>query len=245
MTRVLLLRVACLTGLCAALACGGSKGHTRNQGAGGGNATGANGWDEVTGDSGDAGVAAGPADAAPPPPLVTFELVNTGTSQLSFSMNKGWQPIIFAWSGQRGKNAKPIIMFPKHCTAACDALEDQRCPHCPGPETNKEARAMQQYVHVEPGQTHSVPWDGLVFGYEKGRGIWEGAPRTCECFRRAEPEPAEYTVWACGVRLTAAAGVSSRPQCIEAKMKLPVEDPPARIRFEFPDSKPPQKQRRR
>lgn len=191
---------------------------------------------------GDAGPADGGVPVEPAAPVV-FRLVNTGSERLSFNMNKGWQPVIFAWSGERGKNAVPIIMFPKHCTASCDLPADQVCPYCPEPENNKQARELQKYEHVEVGQSLDVPWDGQVFVYEKTRGTTNGKRARCECWRKADPPPETYTVWACGIRLTDEANERSRPQCIERKMTLPPAETPLVVTFEFPDPAP--KRRRR
>ena len=44
-----------------------------------------------------------------------------------------------------------------------------------------------------------MPWDGKVFVYEKTRGGEHN--KKCECWRRAEAPPADYTVKACGFRV--------------------------------------------
>jgi len=175
-------------------------------------------------------------------PAVTFHIVNTGTSELSFSQNKGWQPVIFAWSGERGKGAKPLIMFEKFCTASCDAAADAVCPSCPVPETNRAAREAQQYAHVPAGESLDVPWDGLAFVYDKTHGTTNVKRTRCECYRRVEPSSAQYTVMACGQRLTAKANQRSAHQCVEATMSLP-RDEPIVVTFEFPD--PPRNRRGR
>jgi hypothetical protein len=231
-------RDACLLSL--VVACGGGQ-TARDDKAGG-----TGGSDDVpfAGDSGEVVVPAdaGPPDATPEPVApVVFRLVNTGTRQLSFNMNKGWQPVIFAWAGERGKNARPLVMFAKHCTASCDVGEEEICPYCPEPEGSKEERAAQKYQHVEAGQSLDVPWDGQAFAFEKAKGLRDGKKAKCECFRTATPEPAEYTVWACGIRLTGAANVASKPQCIEQKLTWPVAQAPQILTFEFPDPPPPDK----
>jgi len=218
--------------------CGGGKQATRGDGVGDTHAN--QDGDEVplAGD-GTAGGDAGPGeaelpDAGAPPPAVIFRIVNSGADELSFNMNKGWQPVIFAWSGERGKGAKPIIMFDKFCTASCDLGEEEVCPYCPPPENNKAAREAQKYEHVAAGGSLDVPWDGLAYTYEKTRGLQEGKKKKCECWRKAEPPPEEYTVMACGQRLTDQANVHSAHQCVEAKMTLPPTETPMVVTFDFP-----------
>jgi hypothetical protein len=232
-------------GAVALLACGGGKGTTRDDNVGDTHVT--DGDVPFAGQgSGDSGttVEATP-DAGPPPAPVTFEIKNTGSEDLSFNMNKGWQPVIFAWSGERGKSAKPIIMFEKFCTASCDSAEDAICPYCPPPENNKAARENQKYEHVAAGASLAVPWDGQAFVYEKAKGTQDGKKARCECYRKDDPPPEEYTVWACGLRLTDEAGVRTKPQCIEQKMTLPPAETPMVVTFEFPDPEPAKKSKKK
>ncbi len=227
MTQTLLASMMALV-----LACGGGGQSTKDQNIGDTHATSDDDGDVPlagrTGDTGDTG------DQAPQSRVV-FQIVNSGSTQLSFNMNKGWQPVIFAWSGERGRGAKPIEMFARHCTASCDLGEEEICPYCPPPENNKAARAAQKYEHVPAGETLDVPWDGQVFKYEKTRGVTNGKKSRCKCHRMDDPLPEDYTVMVCGMLLTAKANVRSKQQCVEAKMTLPAQQTPMTVSFDFPD----------
>jgi len=162
------------------------------------------------------------------PAAVTFVLKNSHDQELAFNMDLGWQPNLFAYTGKPPK-AVSILMFPKFCTASCDAAAAERCPTCPQPENAKDILAAQKMERVAPGEELEVPWDGQMFLYEKGRGKNK---EECEC-HRTEPAPAgTYTVKACGLRLTTTAEERSRLQCVEGKMTLPAEEP-LRVELDF------------
>ncbi|HLU66322.1 MAG TPA: hypothetical protein VKZ63_08590 [Kofleriaceae bacterium] len=214
--------------LAAAFACGGSK----QSATGGGVGESSNDLDTAGGPAaGAADAGAVEADAAPPPAPVTFVLKNSHTEELSFSLNKGWQPNFIAFSGQPPK-AKSILLFPTHCTASCDATDEERCPVCEAPETAKEELEAQKFETVAPGASIEVPWDGKVFVYEKTRGLQNGKKKRCQCYRQVDPEPGTYTVRAVGLRLTKEVGTNTRNQIVEAQMTLPVTEP-VRIELDF------------
>jgi len=184
------------------------------------------------GQEGDAGTTEEPEKPADP---VTFVIKNSGKEDLVFSTDKGWQPIIFAFSGKPPK-AKPIIMFPKFCTAACDAEPEERCPFCPEPEKVKDIRAAEKREIVEPGKTLEVGWDAEVFVYERTKGKRDGRTKRCECYKK-EPVAADtYTVRVCGLRMTKVAEERSKLQCVDGTMMLPSEEP-LRVELDFPDTK--------
>src|SRR5262249_51888971 len=109
----------------------------------------------------DAGVAAAPvspqtpatpsAPVTPPAaaPAVTFELRNDGDSDLVFTTTKGWQSVLFAYTGKPPK-AKTEFLFEAACTASCDA-GDNACPSCPEPKNKKEELAMAKKETAAPG----------------------------------------------------------------------------------------------
>jgi hypothetical protein len=192
---------------------------------------------KAVGDADDRGVGeVDGADIQPVPvaaPAVTFSLVNTAKEDLVFSLDRGWQPVIFGYSGTPGVDAKPIVMFPMHCTASCVAAAEERCPVCVQPSTTtaKEAVAAEKREVAAPGTSIDVPWDGQVYGYEKTRG--GDAGRSCQCWRQAEPPAATYTIKACGFRITKEANKRSQLQCVEAPLALPAAAP-VTLRLEFP-----------
>lgn len=174
-----------------------------------------------------------PGEAVPEEaPAVTFRLVNTAKEDLVFSVDKGWQPVIFAFSGEP-PNAKSILMFPKFCTASCDAAAEERCPYCPEPENVREVKASEQRQVVAAGSSIDVPWDGEVFVYEKTRGKQDGRSKRCDCYRKQAVPPETYTVRACGLRLTKTAKRSTKYQCVDGSMSFPAEGPQV-VTLEFP-----------
>jgi hypothetical protein len=159
---------------------------------------------------------------------VVFRLMNTGDEDLVFSMDRGWQPVIFAYSGEP-PNATPIIMFPKFCTASCDA--DDTCPYCPQPTRTRDIKAAEKRETIAPGKSLDVKWDAEVFVYQKVR-------KKCECHDKA-PVPAEtYTIKACGFRITDTHKSSSVYQCVDTTMTFP-HDGAQLVELEFPN--PPEK----
>jgi len=164
-------------------------------------------------------------------PAVTFELVNTAEEDLVFSLDRGWQPVISAYSG-KPPNAKAILMFPTHCTAACEVDEAERCPVCEKAKDAKEERESEQRKFVPAGKSLKVVWDGQVYLYERTKGLIDGKKKKCNCYRKEEVAPNEYTVRACGLRITKSAKRTSAYQCPTATMTLP-GDGPQTVRFEF------------
>ena len=183
----------------------------------------------------DAGADAGilTIDGSVPTSIVTFRLHNSGDEDLVFSMDRGWQPIIFAHYGVR-PNAKSILMFPKHCTAACEVPEEERCPYCVKNLKAREEKRAEKRLIVPPQGTFEVPWDGEVFVYEKTRGIRDGRRKSCRCYT-TQPAPSEtYFVTACGLRITKEATKRSNYQCIKGTMTFPPSEPLV-LTFDFPN----------
>lgn len=153
--------------------------------------------------------------AEPEPALgTTILLKNSGDSEILFSVTKGWQPVIFAYSGKPPK-AKSILLFPTHCTASCDAGEGLVCPVCAEPKTKKEEAQLAKYETVAPGGSVRVPWDGKIFVYEKASG-----KRKCKCWQKADPAADSYTIKACGLKPSGEAGKPSQSICAEATVNL-------------------------
>lgn len=159
---------------------------------------------------------------------VVFRINNTGDEDLVFSMDRGWQPVIFAFSGQP-PNATPIIMFPKFCTASCNA--DDRCPKCPQPTTTRDIKAAEKRETVAPGKSLDVDWDAEVFIYNK---------KKCDCYTKAAVPPETYTVRACGFRITDTHKSSSVYQCVDSQMTFP-HDGSQLVELEFPNPAEPEK----
>jgi hypothetical protein len=192
----------------------------------------------------DAGAAApvavdgGTASTAPPPtgPLVTFRLKNTHADKdLVFSIDKGWQPVIFAYSG-KPPNAKGVLLFPKFCTASCDSEPDARCPYCPKPKKNKQEKKLEKREIVKPSEHKDVAWDGQIFVYEKTKGKRKGRTKRCDCWKKQAIPPETYTVKACGFRLTKDAEKRSLYECPSVEVKLP-PDKPTVVELEFSGKK--------
>jgi hypothetical protein len=225
--------------LAAGVACGGGgggKGETSGPGAGessGGDLeTPANGGE---GGAEGEGADAGPTEPAGPPAAVTFVLKNSHSEELAFNMDRGWGINIFAYTGKPPK-AKTIVMFPKHCTTACSLDEAERCPVCPEPEKVKDIKAAQKMEKVAPGESLEVPWDGQALVYSKTRGAASGKSKKCECHAPEAAPDGEYTVKACGLRLTTEVGKNTQLQCVEGTMTLPASEP---IKVELDFGAPP------
>jgi|GEM_PF-3305212 len=193
-------------------------------------ATGEPAVDPVTGET----VTEEPAAAMP----VTFRVTNSGAQDLTFSIDKGWQPVIFGMAGRT-----PLVLFPRACMSACGAPEEEVCPYCPTPDKPREEAKAEQRVVVAPGETFEKGWDGMGLAFEKTQGITDGAPSDCLCFSASEPEPAEYTIKACGFRVTDEPNKPSKLQCVETKLTLPLAETPTVVELDFPA--PPQKKKRR
>jgi hypothetical protein len=181
-------------------------------------------------------------DAGPPPPPVTFEIANTAPTDLTFSLNKGWQANVNA-IGSAKKTY--FFMYPKHCTASCDALDEDRCPVCEGHETSKDERMNQLREVVAAGATYALGWNGKAYAYEKARGTREGKKVKCECWREVEPQPGAYDVMICGKRETTAVGVSSKLQCEKTPLEVPLVETPVAARVEFAQPPEPPKKKGR
>jgi hypothetical protein len=183
------------------------------------------------------------AQETPPPPAatggppVTFQLSNGSDRDLNFATTKGWQPVLFAYTG-KPPHAKSMLLFPTACTASCDAADGDRCPVCAEPKNKKEEEKMAKHETAAPGASVEVPWDAMIYRYEKTTA----GRRKCQCWRKVAAPAGEYTVKACGLRAAKTAGAGSRPVCAESAMSLPLAAPPATITLAFPgDEKPPAK----
>jgi hypothetical protein len=180
---------------------------------------------------------AGLSDAALPPAPVTFVLINESPNEnLVLPMDRGWQPVITAYYGQPPK-ATPILMFPTHCTAACEAPETERCPYCPEPEKVKDIKAAEQRTVIAPGEMLEVPWDAKVHVYEKTRGKRESRTVRCDCYQVQDAPPETYTVRGFGLRLTSSAEETSRVAMATSEMVLPAEEP-IRVELRFSPAPP-------
>jgi hypothetical protein len=166
-----------------------------------------------------------------PPAAVTFELKNEGTGELVFALDKGWQPVLFAFSGKPPK-AKAVMLFPTWCTESCDAAADAVCPVCKVPEKKKEETDETKREIAPAGGSVKVPWDGQVYGYEKTKG----SKKSCKCWRKVAPPAETYTVKACGLRPSKEIGKGSRPVCAEGTLTLPLAEgaAPQTITLTFP-----------
>ena len=129
-------------------------------------------------------------------------------------------------------NAKSILMYPTHCTAACESAEAERCPVCVKP-TDEAGKELEQREVIAAGAQRDFPWDGEVFVYEKTKGVQDGKAKSCTCYRKEPVAANTYTVRACGLRITKSAKASSKYQCPTATMTLPA-DGPLVVEFDFP-----------
>jgi len=210
--------------LVLAFACSGASQSKGNQASGAlGSAPGQEGTTSIT-DAGPQG-----PDAQPAP--LTFVFRNTHTEDLVFNMDAGWAANIIMFSGQPPK-AVSVLPFARHCTASCEAADEDRCPLCEEPEDLKEIRAAQRFETVVPGASIHVPWDTRVHVYKKTRGLQQGHKKRCKCYT-TEPIPENtYTVRACGLRLTKTAKERSKIQCVDRQITFP-GDPFQVVELEF------------
>src|SRR5215470_3068773 len=169
-----------------------------------------------------------PSPPAPPTPVTgtTIELKNDGEGDLLFSTTKGWQSLVFAYTGKPPK-AKSVMLFEGYCTASCDS-GDKVCPVCPEPKNKKEELAMAKSETAAAGGSIKVPWDGKIFVYEKAPG-----KHHCKCWRKVEPPADTYTIKACGLRPSKEPGKPSKPVCSETQAALGGAAP-ATITISFP-----------
>jgi len=171
---------------------------------------------------------AGNTNAAP----VTFVLRNTADDILYLNMDKGWQAVIYAYSGTP-PNAKSMLMFPTFCTASCDSSSEELCPICPEPQRVQDIKAAEHHDPVAPGESREVPWDTMAFAYKKTKkGRRDGGRVSCNCFDTVPATPATYTIKACGLRKTQSAKVRSKYQCVSGSLTLPVTEP-VRVELDF------------
>ncbi len=169
-----------------------------------------------------------PEQPTPPPPVAgtTIELKNDGEGDLLFSTTKGWQSLVFAYTGKPPK-AKSVMLFEGYCTASCDS-GDKVCPVCPEPKNKKEELAMAKSETAAAGGSIKVPWDGKIFVYEKA-----GGKHHCKCWRKVDPPADTYTIKACGLRPSKEPGKPSKPVCSETQAALGGATP-ATITISFP-----------
>jgi hypothetical protein len=247
--------------VCVAVACGGSKPKPAEEPPG---TSHEGGGPEVTGELGvgpgpggpggaaapDAGVGGARAipaplpDAGPPPPPYTFEINNTGASELHFALDKGWQTALFAYTGKPPK-AKSVLLFPTWCTESCDADVGAMCPVCKEPKEPKDIKKWEKAETkrevVAAGGTFKLEWDGKVYVYEKAPKEAAKKKKSCQCWRKVDAAPETYTVKACGLRPDRTAGKSSTPMCAESQMTVPGPSPATTVRLDFPDPPAPKK----
>lgn len=171
---------------------------------------------------------AGLPDAAPPRAPVTFMIKNEGKTDLTFALDKGWAGAVFAYSGKPPK-AKPLQVFAKACTGACDGSTGEVCPVCTEAddpsERQKQEKAETKREIVTPDGTFELPWDGLTVTYEKApKEVRAQSPKTkkCECYKLGPPEPGSYTFKVCALRTASDVGQTSKFECVEATIDLPV-----------------------
>ncbi len=230
------LRVPRIYGIIAALAIGGGCGgggkkDTSEPGGSHETAPGGGEGGEGGGTPGaiDAGVALAEPDAAPPRAPVIFVIKNDGKTDLTFALDKGWGGSIFAYSGKPPK-AKTVLVFPRYCTAACDGSGEGGlvCPTCKEAddpkERQKEEKAETVRQVVSAGGTFELEWDGQVLGYEKAAKEVRGKNKKCECWKKQPAEAAEYTVRACALRTAVGTGQTSKMECVEGTVTLPVAE---------------------
>ncbi len=207
----------------ALIACGGSNKKESGTPGGGTGSGGDEGGSDIdsplTSSTPDAGVV---VEEEPSP--VTFILKNTGEDSLFLNMDKGFAAVIYAYSG-KPPNAKSILMFPTHCTSACDAAPEDICPLCEEPKQANAIKAAENHDEVKPGDSRKVPWDAQVFSYKKTKGKRDGRKVRCRCYETVEPPPEEYIIKACGLRKTQSAKKASKYQCVTSTMTLPVTEP--------------------
>lgn len=173
--------------------------------------TGTDGTNGAEGSAEESGKSASDGSAS-----VTFRLKNTYKDDLVLSLDKGYGAVIFAYSGKPPK-AKSILMFPKHCTAACSAGASERCPVCEAPTNVKDIKAAEKREVIASGKSLDVPWDGQVYVYEDT----DADGKSCKCFKRADVPPEKYTIKACGLRVTKSATKSTKIQCESAEATFP------------------------
>ncbi|MBI4509246.1 MAG: hypothetical protein HY698_06395 [Deltaproteobacteria bacterium] len=199
----------------------------------------------VTRDSGSAGpstqVTPGSESPTPPPvppettpPPIAFELSNEGPGELVFAVDKGWQPVLFAYTGKPPK-AQPVLLFPTACTESCEVAPTAMCPVCrepDDPEKRKQLEKEETRREIAPkGGIVKVPWDGKVLVYEKAPAA--AGKKKCKCWRKADPAQLTHTIKACGLRPSKEPGKPSKLVCSETQVQFPVPSTPATIKLSF------------
>ena len=231
-----------------AVACGSKPPKTETGSTGGaegpdGGGPGGSAWGGGAPDSNSSGLEEGPTSGPvsipgsmpAEPEGFYFDLQNGGPGDLVFAVDKGWQPVLFAYTGKPPK-AKSVLMFPMGCTGACDAATPEEvCPVCKVEEDHKKRKQQEKDETkreiAPPMGSVKVPWDGQVLVYEKTKA----GKRKCKCWKKA-PIPADtYTIKACGLRPSTEAGTPSAPQCAETSIALPVSPEQKSIVISFPD----------
>jgi hypothetical protein len=171
-----------------------------------------------------------PAIRPPQPPVsgVEIELKNSGETDVTFGVTKGWAPVIFAYTGKPPK-AKSVILFDNPCSASCDTPEEGICPSCPEPKNKKEEQKMAKIETAPAGGSVKVHWDGKVLTYDKAPG-----KKKCKCWKKSDPQADSYTIKACGIRRAKETGKASKPVCTETVVTLgPGETSPKNITLDF------------
>jgi hypothetical protein len=178
-----------------------------------------------------------PIDAGPPPPPYTFSLENPEATDVTFAIDKGWQPVIFAYTGKPPK-AKSVLLFPTFCTESCEADPKAMCPICREPvepkDRQKHEKAETKREVAPAGGKFELAWDGKVFAYEKAPKEARGKKRKCQCWRKVDPPADTYTIKACGLRPAEKVGGGSRFVCAETQVALPAPTTPTTISLKFP-----------
>ncbi len=192
------------------------------------------------GEGGDSGTASGTAEVggssttAPTGPAVTFEIKNSFNKDLVFNLDAGWAAGILVFSGTP-PHAVSILPFAKHCTAACDADASKRCPVCKEPSSIGAIRKAEKRELVAAGATHEVIWDTAeVYTYKKTKA----KGRQCDCYQMDPVPDGQYTVRACGLRLSQKHRQKSVFQCVtvENAVTFPA-DGPQRVILDFGNPK--------
>lgn len=242
------LRTLLVPLLVAAVACGGSKKSADEPSAGETHAGGVI-EGEPTPVAGDVVQAQGtptteiptqqPPDAGLPavPQLpYAIELRNSGETDVVFAIDKGWQPVIFAYTGKSPK-AKSALLFPTYCTESCETATELMCPVCKEPELPKDrqkAEKLETKREVAPaGSSFKLDWDGKIYAYEKAPPEARAKKKKCQCWRKVDPPADTYTIKACGLRPSPKPGESSRPVCVESQVQLPAATVPSTITLDF------------
>jgi hypothetical protein len=169
------------------------------------------------------------ADAAPPPPPVTFELKNSSAdTDLSFPNDKGWQTTFLTYTG-KPPHAVTALFFPTPCTASCDASDP--CPVCPEPATDADRKKAEQEAAakrttIKAGNVVDIPWDGKLYNYQKS------ANGKCKCWTKADAPADTYTIKVSGFRPSAKAGEPSARPSVEQTLVLPAP-PASKVTFDF------------